>query len=104
MATGEVSLSFNPVSGVRLAATAAGVRSDGRDDLVLMEFTEGSTAAAVYTKSLFAAAPVQVGKRHLAITSPRYFLTNSGNANAAVGEGVAAALARCAPVAKIPGA
>lgn len=103
MATGEVSLAFNPVPGVRLAATAAGVRADGRDDLVLMEFTEGSVTAAVYTKSLFAAAPVKVGKRHLAAASPRYFLTNSGNANAAVGEGVADALTCCEQLAKLAG-
>lgn len=103
MATGEVSLSFNPVPGVRLAATAAGVRADGRDDLVLMAFAEGSVTAAVYTKSLFAAAPVQVGRRHLAAALPRYFLINSGNANAAVGEGVGDALACCEQLAALAG-
>lgn len=96
MATGKGSLEFKPVPGVRLGSVAAGIRADGREDLVLMEFAGGSTSAGVFTRSLFAAAPVQVGKRHLEIASPRYFLINSGNANAGVGDaGIADALKCC---------
>lgn len=104
MATGRVSTDFKVVPGVRLAAVAAGIRADGREDLVLMEFTEGSTTAGVFTQSLFAAAPVEVGKRHLKLASPRYFLINSGNANAAVGEaGIADALKCCQALASATG-
>ncbi len=81
-----------PVAGLRLSATAAGIRYQGRDDLVLVELAEGTTAAAVFTRNAFCAAPVIVAREHLARTSPRYLLINSGNANAGTGE---AGLAAC---------
>ena len=85
-----------PVSGVRLAAAAAGIRYRDRDDLVLMELAEGSTVAAVFTQNAFCAAPVVVARRHLAKLSPRYLLINSGNANAGTGEnGLAASVETC---------
>ena len=85
MAVGTHSEEFLPVPGVRLASVAAGIKSANALDLVLFEFAEGSTTAAVFTKSHFAAAPVLVGQRHLERTSPGYFIVNSGNANAGVG-------------------
>jgi glutamate N-acetyltransferase/amino-acid N-acetyltransferase len=75
------------VPGVRLAATAAGIRYRGRDDLVLVELAPGSTAAAVFTRNAFCAAPVIVAREHVRATAPRYLLINSGNANAGTGEG-----------------
>lgn len=86
MAVGGNSLDFHVVPGVRLASAVAGIKSSGSTDLVLLEFSEGSVSAGVFTQSVFAAAPVILGKRHLAMTPPRYFLINSGNANAAVGD------------------
>lgn len=104
MATGKANNDFVPVPGVRLGSIAAGIRADGRDDLVLMEFTAGSTSAGVFTRNLFAAAPVQVGRRHLESISPRYFLVNSGNANAGVGDvGIADALHSCESLARVTG-
>jgi len=38
-----------PLAGVRLAATAAGIRYQGRTDLVMIEVPSGSTAAGVFT-------------------------------------------------------
>ena len=85
-----------PVSGVRLAAGAAGIRYRDRDDLVLMELAEGSTTAAVFTRNAFCAAPVVVARRHLEKIAPRYLLINSGNANAGTGEnGLAACFETC---------
>ncbi len=96
MAVGESKLEFFPVPGVRLASVPCGIKKDGTEDLVLMEFAEGSTTAGVFTRSLFAAAPVLLGKKHLHKTSPRYFLVNSGNANAGVGDvGIQDALGCC---------
>ena len=66
MAVGEASTHFEVVPGVRLAAAACGLKAGGNLDLVLMELAEGSTSAAVFTQNLFAAAPVLVGRRHLA--------------------------------------
>lgn len=86
MAVGEASTDFKVVPGVRLAATACGLKSGGTLDLVLMDLIEGSTSAGVFTQNLFAAAPVQVGKRHMAAAAPRRWLINSGNANCAVGK------------------
>ncbi|HFE49080.1 MAG TPA: bifunctional glutamate N-acetyltransferase/amino-acid acetyltransferase ArgJ [Chromatiaceae bacterium] len=75
-----------PIAGVRLAATAAGIRYRERDDLVLMDCGERARIAVVFTRNAFCAAPVHVAREHLAIGSPRYLLINAGNANAGTGE------------------
>lgn len=74
-----------PVPGIRLASAAAGIRYRERDDLLLMELAEGGTAAAVFTRNAFCAAPVTVARQHLAEATPRYLLVNAGNANAGTG-------------------
>jgi glutamate N-acetyltransferase/amino-acid N-acetyltransferase len=73
------------IPGIRLATAAAGIRYKGRDDLVLIELAEGGTAAAVFTRNAFCAAPVTVAREHLAGGRVRYLLINSGNANAGTG-------------------
>jgi glutamate N-acetyltransferase/amino-acid N-acetyltransferase len=73
------------IAGVRLAATAAGIRYQGRDDLVLLALPPGAETAAVFTTNAFCAAPVQLARRHLQRGAPRYLLINSGNANAGTG-------------------
>ncbi len=104
MAVGPHSLDFEVVPGVRLAAVACGIKSESIADLVLMEFAPGSHTAGVFTQSVFAAAPVIVGKDHMAQSSPRYFLVNSGNANAGVGEeGIADAVHCCSAVSQTCG-
>ncbi len=71
---------------------------------MLFEFSDGSTTAGVFTQSLFAAAPVEVDKRHLSVSSPKYFLVNSGNANAATGEeGIGDAIACCQSLSQLTG-
>lgn len=96
--------SYQPVPGVRLSTAAAGIRYQGRDDLVLMELPVGGRCAAVFTRNAFCAAPVVVAKRHLAATSPRYLLVNSGNANAGTGkQGLEDAEASCAALAALTG-
>lgn len=88
------------VAGLRLGSAAAGIRYQGRDDLVLIELKEGSQAAAVFTRNAFRAAPVQVASEHLSSAPPRYLIINSGNANAGTGrQGLADARACCAAVA-----
>jgi len=96
--------SYRPVPGVLLSAAAAGIRYQGRDDLVLMALPTSARCAAVFTRNAFCAAPVLVAKRHLAVASPRYLLINSGNANAGTGEqGVEDAVASCAALAALTG-
>jgi glutamate N-acetyltransferase/amino-acid N-acetyltransferase len=95
---------YQAVPGVLLCAAAAGIRYQGRDDLVLIQLPEGARCAAVFTKNAFCAAPVEVAREHLMSGSPRYLLINSGNANAGTGEqGMADARASCAAVAALTG-
>ncbi|WP_018954228.1 bifunctional glutamate N-acetyltransferase/amino-acid acetyltransferase ArgJ [Thioalkalivibrio sulfidiphilus] len=93
-----------PVPGMRLGAVAAGIRYKERRDLVLMELAPSASAAAVFTRNAFCAAPVIVAREHLAGGAIRYLLINSGNANAGTGErGLADARASCAHVAEVMG-
>ncbi|MFP4609449.1 MAG: bifunctional glutamate N-acetyltransferase/amino-acid acetyltransferase ArgJ [Thiohalophilus sp.] len=91
---------FAPVPGIRLGTTCAGIKKPGRRDLVVMELAPGSTAAAVFTRNAFCAAPVSVAREHLQQATPRYLLINTGNANAGTGAvGLAAARQCCAGLA-----
>jgi glutamate N-acetyltransferase/amino-acid N-acetyltransferase len=86
MAVGMGNEDFVAVDGVRLSASACGIKSGGTTDLVLMEFGPDSQTAGVFTQSHFAAAPVLLCREYLQREQSRYFLINSGNANCAVGE------------------
>ncbi len=77
--------SLRPIAGVRLASVAAGIKASGAADLVLIALDEGATAAAVFTRNAFCAAPVTLARQHLAGAAPRALLINSGNANAGTG-------------------
>ena len=95
---------LHPVPGFRLGTTCAGIKKVNRRDLVVMELAEGSTVASVFTQNAFCAAPVIVARNHLNQTSPRYWLTNTGNANAGTGEqGIADAEACCDALARSAG-
>ncbi len=75
------------LGGVRLATAAAGVRYQGRDDLMLAELEPGTTVAGIFTRSLCTAAPVDWCRWALAESSglARAIIVNSGNANAFTG-------------------
>jgi glutamate N-acetyltransferase/amino-acid N-acetyltransferase len=100
----ESAIPFEPVAGVRLAAVAAGIRYQNRNDLCLLELSADSQCAAVFTRNAFCAAPVTLARRHLATAPPRYLLINSGNANAGTGAGgLRDAEASCAALATLAG-
>ena len=85
-----------PVKGFRLGTTMAGIRKDGQRDLVVMGWDAGSSVAGVFTRNRFCAAPVLLARERLHC-NPRYFLVNTGNANAGTGEaGLLAARQTCA--------
>jgi glutamate N-acetyltransferase/amino-acid N-acetyltransferase len=85
-----------PVAGFKLGTASAGIKTRGRKDLVVMEMAEGSSVSGVFTRNEFCAAPVQVAKSNLANTASRYFVVNTGNANAGTGEqGLADSYASC---------
>ena len=77
---------FFPVAGIKLAAAKSGIRYQDRLDVVLIELAENSKIAGVFTQNAFCAAPVTVAKTHLQSHFSRYFLINTGNANAGTGE------------------
>lgn len=86
MAVGDYTTDFQIVPGVRLGAVSCGLKGIDQLDLVLFEFVPGSVTVGIFTQSHFAAAPVLVGRQHLDQCNSRYFLINSGNANAATGD------------------
>ncbi|BBL75881.1 arginine biosynthesis bifunctional protein ArgJ [Methylomagnum ishizawai] len=92
-----------PVPGIRLGAAGAAIKRAGRDDVLVIEAAEGSSAAAVFTRNAFCAAPVIVAREHLA-RQPRWLLINSGNANAGTGlRGLEDARATCGLLADLAG-
>ena len=73
--------------GFRAAVGAAAIKKAGRDDLALLSMPSGATAAAIFTRNLFAAAPIEVSRRHLRDSRGHAsaLILNSGCANAATG-------------------
>ncbi len=95
---------LEPVPGIRLGVSAAGIRRRGGDDIAVIECQPGSTAAAVFTQNAFCAAPVIVAREHLECAPVRYLLVNAGNANAGTGAaGLADARATCEQLAGVAG-
>ena len=95
---------LHPVPGIRLAAVSAGIKKPGKLDVVLFELGEDTVTVGTFTTNAFCAAPVTVCKDHLARSAPRYFLINTGNANAGTGApGMQAALACCETLAEAAG-
>jgi glutamate N-acetyltransferase/amino-acid N-acetyltransferase len=75
-----------PVAGVKLATAAAGIRYQGRTDVLLATLAQGTTAAGVFTKSKCPSAPVEWCRANLKGAKPRALVVNSGNANAFTGK------------------
>ena len=89
-----------PVKGARFAALGAGLRYQGRDDLALIEVQDGSTVAAVFTRSTTAGHPVLWCREILGHGRVRAAIVNAGNANVFRGaEGDAAVRAEAEAVA-----
>ncbi len=90
LAPREGSTHLAPVPGVRFAAIEAGVRYEGRLDVMLAELAPGSSVAGVFTRSATRAAPVLMCERHLKVRrtadAPLAILVNAGNANAFTGK------------------
>ena len=89
--------------GFRWGSTTAGLKQSGKPDLALATCEDGANAVAMFTANQLVAAPVLVGRQHLAATGGRVsaVLVNSGNANCATGEaGVDACRRTCTAVAE----
>ena len=95
------------ISGVQLGVAQAGIKTAGKDDLLLVALSPDTRTAARFTQNAFRAAPVDVAAEHLAATQgqPRYLLVNTGNANAGTGRaGHQAAMTCCEAIATDMGA
>src|SRR5690349_11178059 len=88
---------LHPVPGVRIGIAMAGIRKANRKDLTVMALDAGSVVAGVFTQNRFCAAPVQLCRKHLALSNgARALVVNTGNANAGTGEdGLARAQRTC---------
>jgi glutamate N-acetyltransferase/amino-acid N-acetyltransferase len=73
--------------GFKFSAVKAGIKASGKPDLALIIAEPKSSAAALFTRNLVSAAPVQVGRAALAKSKGRVqaVIVNSGNANCATG-------------------
>ena len=98
-----VAADLHAIAGVRIGVAEAGVRKANRKDLTVFLLDEGASVAGVFTQNRFCAAPVQVGREHLAGGKAiRAMVINTGNANAGTGaDGLARARATCTALASL---
>jgi len=75
-----------PLAGVRLAAAEAGIRYQGRTDVVMIEVANGSTVAGVFTSNKCPGAPVDWCRDALKGGRARVVVVNAGNANVFTGK------------------
>ena len=95
---------LSPLAGVRLGAVAAGIRYQGRTDLVMLELAPGTSVAGVFTSSKCPGAPVDWCRAALAGGKARAVVVNAGNANVFTGRaGRDACVATAAAAAKLVG-
>jgi glutamate N-acetyltransferase/amino-acid N-acetyltransferase len=89
--------------GFAYATTYAGIRAAEKDDLTLIVTGLPANAAAVFTQNRVQAAPVRLGRRHLAASKGLIgaVVINAGNANCATRTGDAVALATCKAAGKL---
>ena len=95
------------IAGVKLATAAAGIRYQGRTDVLLAVMDKGTAVAGVFTKSKCPSAPVEWCRAKLGSGKARALVVNSGNANAFTGKtgrhstaltaSIAAKAAGCSP-------
>src|ERR1700704_6390749 len=74
------------IAGVRLATAQAGIRYQGRTDVVLAVLDKGTAVAGVFTRSKCPSAPVEWCRAKLKRGQARALVVNSGNANAFTGK------------------
>jgi len=76
---------FPELNGVRFASGNSGMKYQGRDDVMLAEFSAGTTAAGVFTKNSMPGAPVDWGREILPRGTARALVVNAGIANVFTG-------------------
>ena len=74
------------LNGVRMATAKAGIKYQGRTDLLFMVFDDPASVAGVFTRSKCPSAPVDHCRTALSHGKARGVVVNSGNANAFTGK------------------
>ena len=87
------------IPGVKLATAAAGIRYQGRTDVMFALLNKGTAVAGVFTRSKCPSAPVEWCRSKLPRGSARALVVNSGNANAFTGKSGRQATAMTAAIA-----
>ena len=84
-------------------AVKAGIKASGNADVAIAVAAKSANSAAMFTKNQVVAAPVTVGRRHMASTGGHVgvVLVNAGNANCATGQpGIDACVQTCVAAAE----
>jgi glutamate N-acetyltransferase / amino-acid N-acetyltransferase len=90
--------------GFRFAAVKAGIKPSGKADFAVAVADAPASAAAMFTTNRVVAAPIIVGRKHLARSAGRVRVVavNAGNANCATGQiGIDACQQVCAAAAEV---
>src|ERR1044071_8919627 len=87
------------VPGVTLATGAAGIKYQGRTDVLLVVLDAKTTVAGVFTRSKCPSAPVEWCREKVKGGKARALVVNSGNANAFTGKTGRASTALTAKIA-----
>jgi glutamate N-acetyltransferase/amino-acid N-acetyltransferase len=91
-------------AGFRAGAVYAGIKTKPTPDVGLLLCDVPATAAAVFTTNKVFAAPVKIGREHVAAGKLRGVVVNAGNANACTGrQGEKDAHRMCALAAEVAG-
>ncbi len=75
-----------PIAGVTLRVARAGYKAWDRADLTLVELTEGTSVAGVFTTSACASSEVEMGRDQVKQGHARALVVNAGNSNAFTGQ------------------
>ena len=96
---------FHPITGIQLGTYPVGIKYTGRDDLLIIELSDNTHSAGVFTQNHFAAPAVQIARQCLLAGQPKYLFYLAGNANAGTGEkGMQDMETLCTDLAKISNA
>jgi len=83
----KITGSITAVPGIRASGVEAGIKVEGKKEVVLIVADKPVAAAGVFTINRAKAAPVYVCQEHLRDGIAQAIVVNSGNANACTGEG-----------------
>lgn len=73
------------IKGATMAVEKAGIRSSGKNDILVIEFIQGTSVAGVFTTSYAASSNIEHCRKILPFGKARVLIVNSGNANVASG-------------------